>query len=100
MNAHDNGTAAAELDNLIADFRRHIQQLLANNDQLQQEIVDLRRQVAAWKERHENCAYLLRHADSIRQTPEELERIVRHGQWVDYQEIVKVVAQVQESAHG
>ena len=93
--ANTNGSTAQEFDRLIADFRQHVQQLMAEKQQLVEERDELRRQVEALKAKAAGYLPILREWSHMTFPPEEAERIMRQNQWVDFKAIQEVLRQVQ-----
>ncbi|MCI0682631.1 MAG: hypothetical protein L0Y71_11045 [Gemmataceae bacterium] len=100
MPTERNGDAEAELNQLFADLHRRFQELVAEKNQLEHECVQLRQTVSQLQEKCANYSALVRHYGALVHTPEDVERVMRHNQWVEFQEIEKVLAEVQDAAHG
>ena len=95
--ATTNGSIAQEFDRLIADFRRHVQQLMAEKQLLAEECDGLRRKVEALEAKWADYLPIIRDWANTKFTPEDAERIMRHNQWVDFKEIQEVLQQVQSA---
>lgn len=95
--ATTNGSTAQDFERLLADFRRHVQQLMAEKQQLVEECGGLRREVETLEAKWAYYLPIIREWAKTSLTPEEAERIMRRNQWVDFGAIQEVLKQVQSA---